>query len=117
MRRAVSERFPFVEVAWEVRDQRSNAFTFLDSGFDGFLMLSANWLGQLGTSDRVDWWQLADGSSVAAPTYFRTVRIVGLDNVIRCSISVIGNEVIVGLDLVRHYLVTLERGQRVIVEP
>ncbi|MFN4180604.1 MAG: hypothetical protein ACK4I8_09855 [Armatimonadota bacterium] len=117
MRRVVSERFPFAEVEWEVREQRSIALAFIDTGFDGFLMLPTNWMRQLGTPDRIDWWQLADGSFVAAPTYFGTTRFVGTEEFLPCDIIVMGNEVIVGLDLVRHYLVTLERGQRVIIEP
>ncbi|MFN3420542.1 MAG: hypothetical protein ACK40X_02285 [Armatimonadota bacterium] len=115
MRRMVSERFPFAEVEWEVRGQRSNALAFLDMGFDGFLMLPTNWMGRLGTPDRMDWWQLADGSFVAAPTYFGTIRFVRLGDVLPCNIAVIDNEVVAGLDLVRRCLVALERGQRVII--
>ncbi len=40
-----------------------------------------------------------------------------MDEFLPCDIIVMGNEVVVGLDLVRRYLVTLERGQRVIMEP
>lgn len=106
-----------MEVEWEVHGQRTKALAFIDTGFDGFLMLPTNLMGQLGTPDHIDWWQLADGSFVAAPTYFGTIRFVGMDEFLPCDIIVMGNEVVVGLDLVRRYLVTLERGQRVIMEP
>ncbi len=50
MRRVVSERFPFVEVRWEARGQHGSALAFLDTRFDGFLILPADWLGQFGAS-------------------------------------------------------------------
>ncbi len=54
MRRVVSERFPFVEVEWEVRGQHGSALAFLDTGFNGFLILPADWLGQFGAPDALD---------------------------------------------------------------
>jgi predicted aspartyl protease len=117
MSRVISDRFPFVEVVWEVRGLRGQSLAFMDTSFDGFLMLPAEWLPLLGTPDRVDWWQLADGSHVAAPTYFGKFRIVGIDIIVDGSLVVMGSEIVVGLDLLRHFLVILERGQRVIVEP
>ncbi len=116
MRRVVSDQFPFVEVAWEVRGQSGIALAFLDTGFDGFLMLPANWLGQLGTPDAFDWWQLADGSYIVAPAYEGTVAIVGLEQAVPSKIVLVGSEVVMGLQLLRRYLVTLERGQRVVIE-
>jgi len=117
MTRVVSDQFPFLEIAWEVRGIRGQALAFIDTGFDGFLMLPTEWMQWLGVPDRVDWWQLADGSYVAAPTYFGHLCVVGIGTIVYGSLVVIGNETVVGLDLIRRYLVILERGQRVIVEP
>ncbi len=116
MRRVVSNFFPFVEVAWEVRGQQGTALAFLDTGFDGFLILPADWFGQLGTPDTLDWWQLADGSYIITPAYEGTITVLGLEQAIPGKIVLVGGEVIVGLRLLRRYLVTLERGQRVVIE-
>ena len=99
-----------VEVELEVRGLRGQSFAFIDTGFDGFLMLPTEWLNLLGTTDRVDWWQLADGSCVVAPNYFGRFRIIGIDSTVHGSLVVVGNEVVIGLNFVRHYLLILERG-------
>lgn len=117
MKRAISDRFPFVEIAWEVRGQSGQILAFIDTGFDGYLMLPSEWLYQFGMPDTLDWWQLADGSIVVTPVYEGFASIKGIDEHLPVKVIVMGDEVIVGLKFLCHYLVILERGQRVIVEP
>ena len=117
MKRAISVQFPFVEVEWEVRDQRGQATAFVDTGFDGYLILPDEYIRRFGTPDAVDWWQLADGSVLTAPAYEGFVSIKGIDERLPAKVVLLGNEIVIGLKFLRRYLVILERGQRVIVEP
>ncbi len=117
MKRAISDQFPFVEIVWEVRGQISQTTAFVDTGFDGHLMLPTEWIYQFGTPDALDWWQLADGSIVVTPAYEGFISIKGLDERLPIKVILAGDEPIIGLKLLRRYLVILERGQRVIMEP
>jgi len=46
--RQISDQFPFVEVTWQLRGLSGSGLAFLDTGFDGFLILPENWLANLG---------------------------------------------------------------------
>lgn len=81
--RQVSDQFPFVEVTWQLRGLSGSGLAFLDTGFDGFLMLPEDWFVNLGAPDAIDWWRLADGGFIATPAYRDFVSLTGVGDSIR----------------------------------
>lgn len=58
---------------------------------------------------------LADGSEIALPVYYGTVRVDSLHPV-DADIAAIGDEPLVGRGITDRYLLVLDHGERVIVE-
>jgi hypothetical protein len=60
-------------------------------------------------------WTLADGSAVLAPYYLGTIR-VGALGPFPALVTVLGDEPLIGREIVAHFTITLDHGERVIVE-
>ena len=56
-----------------------------------------------------------DGSTIDAPVYFGLVEVVGLPPM-RAAITVLGNEYILGRNVLDRYKLTLDHGREVLVE-
>ena len=48
--------------------------------------------------------------------YAGRLEIIGLSNIVRVSVTVLGDEYIVGIGIIDRYRITLDHGERVIVE-
>ena len=87
----------------------------LDTGFDGSVVIPSGFL----EGRAPDWfqrWRLADGSEAVAPTYLGTVQ-VGDFQPSTALIIALGEEFIVGLEVIRLFTVILDHGQEVSVKP
>ena len=88
----------------------------LDTGFDGALVVPPNWIPA--TEFRLDFlsWTLADGSAVTAAAYFGTAQIGTLPR-FAVLVTALGAEPLVGRGVSDRFSITLDHGQRVIIEP
>jgi len=109
-----SREYPFLPVTVEARHFRQDVLAFVDTGFDGFLILPETYLPQLGASDFVGRWSLADGSVVEAAEFRGTVAITGLQLVVQARITCLGNEIILGRAVVDSFAITFDHGCRII---
>ncbi len=106
-----SREYPFLPVSVEVRNFRESVPAFVDTGFDGFLILPDTYLSRLGPPDFVGRWTLADGSTVEAAEFRGAVRIEGLQPFVQARITCLGAEVILGRAVVNRFSVTFDHGQ------
>ena len=53
--------------------------TYIDTGFDGYLIIPDYLVNELGEPDYVSEWELGDGSIVDAQDYLGLLEIVGLE--------------------------------------
>lgn len=109
-----SHQYPFLPVTFEARQVRDEVPAFVDTGFDGFLILPETYLSQLGPPDFVGRWSLADGSAIEAAEFRGTVRIAGLERLVRARITCLGTEVILGRAVVDRFSITFDHGLRII---
>ena len=113
--RLTNSRFPYLPIRLHVRQQASEMEALIDTGFDGGMAVPPDvFAGQ--PPDWYQRWALADGSQVLAPAYLGTVQVGDFDPV-QTLIIALGDEPLVGLDMVTRFSVILDHGQRVIVEP
>jgi hypothetical protein len=61
-------------------------------------------------------WEVGDGAVIPAPLYYGTVEIIGLA-ARPAAISILGEEFILGTEIMKHYKVTFDHGHQVIVGP
>lgn len=88
----------------------------LDTGFTGHLAIPTSILNRdSGLPDsRIDW-ELADRTVIDAPVYLGTVEIVGL-TLVPAGITILGTDCTLGRGVLDRFKVTLDHGQRVVVE-
>ncbi|PKB73126.1 MAG: hypothetical protein BZY75_03465 [SAR202 cluster bacterium Io17-Chloro-G7] len=87
----------------------------LDTRFDGALAVPP----LLMEGQEPDWlqvWTLADGSQVPSPVYRGIVQLSDFQPM-PILVVALGPEWIMGLGILRHFSVTLDHGQRVVVNP
>lgn len=108
-----SHRFPYLEVEFSVRGTRSRDFAFLDTGFDGFLIVPFAISAMLGTPDLVSTWELADGSLTAGADYLGQIEIVSISNPINGQITCLADEWVLGLSVMKGFEVIFDHGSKV----
>lgn len=109
-----SRQYPFLPVTLEARHVREDLLAFVDTGFDGFLILPDTYLPQLGPPDFVGRWTLADGSGVEAAEFRGVVAITGLPRAVQARITCLGTEIVLGRAVVDRFAITFDHGRRVI---
>jgi predicted aspartyl protease len=116
-RRVTSTDYPFLSIRVHVRGRSYETLAPVDTGFTGDLVIPIAFLGSaVGLPDAGTDWELADGSVGAAPVYFGMLEIVGLPSV-PATVTVLGNEHILGRGVVDRYRVTFDHGRVLTVQP
>jgi predicted aspartyl protease len=113
--------FPYVRIRLRIAGQQTDIEVeedaFLDTGFDGHVLLPTALLDQLGVPELTRNWMLADGSPVVSYTYSGVIELAGIPQPIPASVDVLGDEVLIGKRLIEPFRVILDHGREVIVEP
>jgi predicted aspartyl protease len=112
----VSTHFPYLPIRLTVRAQTVAIEAFLDTGFDGDIVVPQGVLIDVGTPHNYVRWLLADGSPVQAPAYLGVVEVGSL-GAFSAAVTILGDEPLVGRGLTDRFRVILDHGSEVIVEP
>lgn len=114
--RVVSTRFPYLPITLTLDGRAYIVEALLDTGFDGDVVVPRDFLRE--DAAPVDYLpaRLADGSELMVPTYVGAARI-GTTEIDPISILSLGDVPIVGTNLIQHFMVMLDHGRRVIIEP
>ena len=114
---AVSDAFPFLEIRISIQGWETEALALLDTGFSGDLIIPAGVMPEdVGQPDHLRLYRVADGRTVRLDVFIGEVEISGLKPMTDIAISALGDKYIIGLGIIERYLVTLLRGERVVVE-
>ncbi len=111
-----SDRFPYLPLQVAIGDEVWNVEALLDTGFDGAIVLPEALVPHESPPEGYSTWWLADGSMVDAPSYRGMVR-VGQSDPIEVAITILGDEILAGRDLIAHFRIVLDHGRRLVVEP
>ena len=119
-RQVISSRFPYLPIHLHIRINGETGLepeleALLDTGFDGDIIIPANFLSNNHPAEGYLRWTLADGSQVEAPAYSGFVSI-GDIGPIEVVITALGDEPMIGRNAIVNLSVTLDYGQRVIVQ-
>jgi len=116
VQRVISAHFPYLPLRLQVGQHTQTLEALLDTGFDGALAVPPDWIPD--TEQPADYlsWTLADGSAVTAAAYVGIVEIGALPP-FAVLVTALGDEPLVGRGVSDRFSVTLDHGQRVIIEP
>lgn len=111
----VSDEFPIIPIVIDVNSIKRQFGAVLDTGFDGGVIVPADFAAQAGTPDGYMMFTLADGSQAGGVAFVGTVTI---DNVgsFPSEIVALGDECLVGRGLSDRFLITLDHDRRLTVE-
>ncbi len=115
MDRVVSARYPYVPVQLVVDQQVIEVEAFLDTGFDGDIVIPRGLISRGARPTSYLYWTLADNSIVQAPAYPGTAAIGQLGS-FPVLVTMLGDEPIVGRRVTDRFRVTLDRGRRLVIE-
>ena len=114
----VTPAYPYVEIQFSVGAFRSpSTLAYVDTGFDGYLIIPATQASLLGPPQFSAPWELGDGSIVEAQEYRGDLLVSGLKITIPARITVLGEEYLVGRGVVDRLRMTFDHGQRLMLEP
>jgi len=114
----VTPVYPYLEVEFTIGAFRSpTVLAYIDTGFDGYLIVPAAQTAILGPPQFSAPWELGDGSVVQAQEYRGSVYVSGLAVTIPARITLLGDEYLLGRGIVDRLRVTFDHGQRLLVEP
>lgn len=117
-RQLVSLRFPYLPIRVNAPGIRFEGIALVDTGLEGGVVLPLSYLPADVPPERHTRWIFADGSRRGAPIYQGSVTVGGFPPFpFATTITIMGDEPIIGVEVIRHFSVTLDHGRRVIVEP
>jgi predicted aspartyl protease len=114
--RVESTRFPYVPLRLTFGGSTDRLEGLLDTGFDGDIVVPADYPTRGMRPVTRNPANLADGTEVWIPTYAGAVQ-VGDVQVAPVFIFTLGDHVLIGTNLIKRFNVILDHGRRVIVEP
>jgi clan AA aspartic protease len=112
----ISNEYPFLDVRITVRSFRTSYRALVDTGFDGHLTLPISLAASLGIADSHAQWNLADGTPILLPEYRGGIEIAGLGITFMARIILMGEECLLGQEIIRQLKVTFDHGTQVVVE-
>lgn len=113
-KKVTSSHFPYLLIRVLTTKKDFKLEALLDTGFDGGVILPP----KLVANGEVSGWlvdcKLADNSIVEVPAYIGSVKLGSkeLDNI---SILIMGDEPIIGREVIKHFKITLEYGRKIIL--
>jgi len=92
-------------------------WAYLDTGFEGFLVVPQTVAATFGSPDVVSVWGLGDGSETQGADYLGEVEILGSAQTIPAEVTCLGEEWILGLGVLNHFHIIFDHGQSVEIRP
>jgi predicted aspartyl protease len=116
MQRVVSARFPYLPLRVQIGPSSQAIEALLDTGFDGALVVPPDSIPDAELPADYHSWTLAAGSTVTAAAYLGIGQIGTLPP-FAVLVTALGDEPLVGRGASDRFSITLDHGQRVIIEP
>lgn len=114
---ATSPHYPYLHIHYSVRDQAETVWAYIDTGFDGYLIIPDQLVEHLGSGDHLARWELGDGSLAIGDEYLGYAQLMDFPERMPVRITCLGNEYLVGRGIIDQWRVTLEHGQTVHIDP
>src|SRR3989338_10655869 len=110
-----SSRFPYLPVNISITEKEFELEALLDTGYDGGVVLPPMFI----TNGEVSGWlvdcKLADNSIVEVSAYLGSVRL-GNKKLNNTTVLVMGDEPIIGREVIKHFKIILDYGRKIILD-
>lgn len=109
-----SSRFPYLPVKVSIKKD-FELEALVDTGYDGGVILPPKLISNGEVSGWLVECKLADDSMVKVPAYIGLVRL-GSKKLNDITVLVMGDEPIIGREIIKHFKVIFDHGRKIIVE-
>ncbi|MQL51398.1 hypothetical protein GFC01_03790 [Desulfofundulus thermobenzoicus] len=108
--------YPYIDLFFAVGDYKEKIHAYIDTVFEGYIVLPEYYIERIGEPAFFTDWEVADGALVVAAEYIGNITIpeIGFATMVR--ITCLGNECLIGRAIIDHLRLTLDRGQKVIID-
>jgi predicted aspartyl protease len=122
----ISHKFPFLPLTIHVQVSNRKKITLhtqalIDTGFSGDMVVPVTEELKQATPGAIATWTMADGSEVLASIFLGSIRFSQLDTssaeLVGVTITMLGDQALIGRSVLRLYSLTLDHGKQVILEP
>jgi len=110
-----STRFPYLPVKITVTENNYNLEALIDTGFNGQVILPPNIFTNGQLPPKFVTCKLADNSIVEMPIHRGTLKL-GDKKLNEIIILIIGDEPIIGREVIKHFKIILEYGRKIVLE-
>ena len=108
--------FPYLPIRIAIRDWEVHCLALIDTGFTGDLVVPEGSLTRdIGEPDHIRIYRVADDRLTSTLVFRGELEIIGLPPLQDVTVSALGSKYLIGLGIIERYVVTLERGERVVV--
>ena len=114
-KKIVSSHFPYIPIEITFKHNKQTSEALLDTGFDGYVVLPAGLVTNGEAPDLYESCQLADDSVIRVPVFIGSVKIAG-KRFNKVTFIIMGDESIIGREIMKHFKITLDHGLKVILE-
>lgn len=116
VKKITSFYYPFLKIRLEIRGNTTQSLALVDTGFTGDLAIPGSFFdGKIGLPETSIEWELGDGRVIEAPIYLGSLEIIDFAN-LPISITVVGNEFVLGRGVINRFKITFDHGKRVTIE-
>ena len=114
-RKIISTRFPYIPVQVFVSENIYKLEALIDTGFDGQVILPPSLVANGQLPKRFVICKLADNSIVEMLAHRGSIKLGGkkLKDVL---VIIMGDEPIIGREVIKHFKITLEYGRKIILD-
>ena len=125
-KKLTSSKYPFLPLTIHVQVSNRkkiqiNTQALIDTGFSGDIVVPVTEELKQSIPGAYATWTMADGSEVLAPMFLGTIRFPELDEdvaeMVGVTVTVLGDQALIGQSVLRHFTLTLDHGKQVILEP
>lgn len=111
------DRYPSLRIRFSINGYYGECVALVDTGCDVGLVVPRSLVPGLSAPNQLIGVSTASGEKLEAPAYAGTAELFDEPTPVGTIILVLGDECLVGLPMLNHFRVTLDHGQRIIVEP
>ncbi|AOQ23304.1 hypothetical protein MTAT_18360 [Moorella thermoacetica] len=110
-----SYEYPYIDLSISVGKYKENVHAYIDTGFEGYIVLPENYVEKIGSPAFISNWEVADGALVAAAEYIGTIVIPDIGFTLMARITCLGNEILIGRAVIDHLRLIFDQGRQVII--
>lgn len=114
-KKVVSLHFPYLPIEVVINQSKRILEALLDTGFDGYVVLPPKFVTNGEVADLYESCKLADNSIVRVPIFIGSVKL-GSKKLNKITFLIMGDEPIIGREVIKHFKITLDHGRKIILE-